>query len=54
MSGCADSFGEDNDSQFIEACGPLFGSDWVPEGEEAMTEGLEPETPQEGIIGREP
>ncbi|KAI7785383.1 hypothetical protein LA080_007219 [Diaporthe eres] len=45
VSGCGDAFGDD-DAQLIEACGPLFGSDWVPEGEEAATEGLEAETPQ--------
>ncbi|KAK7709881.1 hypothetical protein SLS64_006123 [Diaporthe eres] len=45
VSGCGDAFGDD-DAQFIEACGPMFGSDWVPEGEEAVTEGLEAETPQ--------
>ncbi|KAL1870139.1 hypothetical protein Daus18300_005203 [Diaporthe australafricana] len=46
VSNCADAFGDDQAPQFIEACGPLFGSDWVPEGEQAVAEGLEAETPQ--------
>ncbi|KAK2614741.1 hypothetical protein N8I77_001546 [Diaporthe amygdali] len=46
VSNCADAFGDDHAPQFVEACGPIFGSDWVPEGEEAVTEGLEAETPQ--------